>query len=158
MNQSDIATLKRVLQFLLIIVKTSFDTSYLLTLLSLDWVNTELNLDLEFESLWKTKLISSNIIVLLCECFINTFLNVQVNLKEVEDLVISAMHYIELHNEQQLMRQVRLHEIVNRVLESDCMLNWVSVYEDSIAHVFAFNFDELLLNCCQCKNDCLQQD
>lgn len=48
-------TLKRVLRFLLPIVGTSLDTSRLLTLLSLEWANTELDLDLEFESLWKVE-------------------------------------------------------------------------------------------------------
>lgn len=120
----------------------------LLTLLSLDWVNAELDLGLEFESLWKAELTSSNIIIFLCDCF--ALSGVTVDLAEVEGLVILAMRYVESHNGQQLAGKVRLHKIVNRVLEYGRTLDWVSVSGDSIAGVFASGPGELL--------DRIQQD
>ncbi|KAL9120833.1 MAG: hypothetical protein Q9187_002612 [Circinaria calcarea] len=156
-NQPDIATLKRVLRFLLPTVGTSLGASCLLTLLSLDWANAELDLGLEFESLWKAELTSSNIILFFCECLINTSPAVQVDLAEVESLVIPAMRQVESRNKQQLAGQVRLHEIINRVLESGCTLDWMSAHRGSIARVFASGPGELL-DRCQRRNDCLQQD
>ena len=159
-NQPDIATLKRVLRFLLPTVGTSLDASRLLTLLSLDWANAELDLGLEFESLWKAELTSSNIILFFCECvtsYDNTSPGVQVDLGEVEGLVIPAMRHVESRNEQQLAGQVRLHEIVNRVLESAYTLDWVSLYGGRITRVFTSGPGELL-DRCQRRNDHLQQD
>ncbi|KAL9130055.1 MAG: hypothetical protein Q9217_001659 [Psora testacea] len=156
-NQPDIATLKRVLRFLLPTVGTSLGASRLLTLLSLDWANAELDLGLEFESLWNAELTSSNIVKFFCECLITTSPGVQVDLGEVEGLVIPAMRHVESRDEQQLAGQVRLHEIVNRVLESGCTLDWVSVHRGSIVRVFASGPGELL-DRCQRRNERLQQD
>ena len=159
-NQPDITTLKRVLRFLLPTVGTSLGASRLLTLLSLDWANKELDLGLEFESLWKAELTSSNIVLFLCECltsYINTSPSFQVDLGGVESLVIPAIRHVESRNGQQLAGQVRLHEIVNSVLESGCTLDWVSVYGGSIARVFTSGPGDLL-DRCQRRNDRLQQD
>ncbi|KAL8706817.1 MAG: hypothetical protein Q9201_000188 [Fulgogasparrea decipioides] len=155
----DIATLKRVLRFILPTVGTSLGTNSLLTLLSLDWANAELKLGLDFESLWKAKLTSSNIIIFFTECLISHAASpdFEIDLAEVEDLVIPAMRHVESRNRQHLAGQVRLHEIVNRVLESGCTLDWVSVYGGSIARVFASGPGELL-DRCQRTNDRFQQD
>ena len=129
-------------------------------MLSLDWANAELELGLEFESLWKAELTSSNIIIFLCEyptSYTNTSPGVHVDLGEVEGLVIPAMRYVESRNGQQLAGQVRFREIVNRVLESGCTLDWVSVYGGSIARVFASGPGDFL-DRCQRRNDRLQQD
>ena len=67
------------------------------------------------------------------------------------------MRHVESRNGQQLAGQVRLHEIVKRVLESGCTLDWVSVYGGSTARVFASGLGELL-DRCQRRNDRLQQD
>lgn len=159
-NQPDIATLKKVLRFLLSRVGTSLGSSPLLSLLSLDWANAELALGLEFETLWKAELTSSNIIILFCDCFASYDAppSVEVDLAEVEDLVILAMQHVESRNEQQLAGRVRLHEIVNRVLKSGHTLDWVSVYEGNIVRLFTSGPDEKLLERCQRINDRLQQD
>ena len=160
MKQPDIMTLKRVLRLLLPTVGTSLDTSRLLNLLSLEWANTELDLDLEFESLWKAELTSSNIVLFLCECltsYTSTSPGVQVDPGEVESLVIPAIRHVESRNGQQLGGQARLHEIVNRVLESGRTLDWVSVYGGSIVRVFTSGPGDLL-DRCQRRNDQPQQD
>lgn len=159
-KQPDIMTLKRVLRFLLPTVGTSLDTSRLLTLLSLEWANTELDLDLEFRSLWKVELTSSNIVLFLCECltsYMSTSPGVQVDPGEVESLVIPAIRHVESRNGQELRGQVRLHEIVNMVLESGRTFDWVSAYGGSIVRVFTSGPSDLL-DRCQRRNNPLQQD
>ena len=86
------ASLKRVLRFLLPTVGRSLGSSRLLSLLSLDWANAELGLGLEFEDIWKAELTSSNIIIFVCDCVIGDLPpHVTIDLAEVEDLVIPAM-------------------------------------------------------------------
>ena len=160
MKQPDVTTLKRVLRFLLPTVGTSLDTSRLLTLLSLEWANRELDLELEFESLWKTELTSSNIVLFLCECltlYMGTSPGVQADPGEVESLVFPAIRHVESRNGQQLGGQVRLHEIVNRVLESGRTFDWVSIYGGSIVRVFTSGPGDLL-DRCQRRNSHLEQD
>ncbi|MCJ1241960.1 hypothetical protein MMC14_009967, partial [Varicellaria rhodocarpa] len=159
-DQPDIATLKTVLRFLLPTVGIALGGSRLLTLLSLDWANAELDLGLEFENLWKAELTSSNIVNFFCEyltSYANAPLSVQVDLREVEGLVIPAMRLVESRNGQQLAGQVKFHEIVNRVLESGCTLDWVSMYRGSIVRVFASGPGELL-DRHQRRSDRFQQD
>ena len=149
--------MKRVLRFVLPTVGTSLGESRILTLLSLDWANRELDLGLEFESLWEAELNSSNIILFLGECLDNICPGVQVDPGEVEDLVIAAIRHVESRSGPQLAGQVRLYEIVKKVLDSGCTLDWVSAYGGSIARVFASDPGDLL-DRCQRKNDHLQQD
>jgi len=152
--------LKRILRFLLPTVGQSLGSSSLISLLCLDWASTELDLGLEFESLWEAELTSSNIILFLVDCFAadDAFGDFTVDLAEVEDLVIPAMRYVDSRKCQQLAGRVRLHEIVKRVLESGRTLNWVSAYGGAILRVFTSGINEKLLKHCRCKNDSLQQD
>jgi hypothetical protein len=121
--------------------------------------NAELDLGLEFENLWKAELTSSNIIIFLCDCLVGDLPpHVAIDLAEVEDLVIPAMRYVESRNRQQVPGKVRLHEIINRVLESGRTLYWVTMYGGSIARVFTSGPGDELLERCQRKNDHLQQD
>jgi hypothetical protein len=140
-------------------VGRSLGSSRLLSLLSLDWANAELDLGLEFESLWEAELTSSNIIIFFCDCFSSSdaSANVQVDLAGVEDLVVPAVRHVESRKGQQLAGRVKLHEIVNRVLESGRTLDWVSVYGSNIADVFTSGPGEELLERCR-RNDRLQQD
>lgn len=64
------------------------------------------------------------------------------------------MRHVESRNGQHLAGQVKLHEIVNRVLESGCT---VSMYRGSIARVFASGPGRLL-DRCQRRNNRFQQD
>ncbi|KAH8746886.1 hypothetical protein BGZ57DRAFT_1011139 [Hyaloscypha finlandica] len=143
-NQPDMATLKRVLRFLLPTVGRSLGSSRLLSLLSLDWANAELGLGLEFEDIWKAELTSSNIIIFVCDCVIGDLPpHVTIDLAEVEDLP----------------GKVRFHEIVYRVLESGRMLlYWVATYGDSITRVFTSGPSYELLERCQHGYDHLEQD
>ncbi len=140
-------------------VGTSLGPNRLLTLLSLNWANAELKLGLDFESLWKAELTSTNIIMFFTECLIScaTSPDFEIDLAEVEGLVVPAMRYVELRNGQHLAGQVRFHEIVNRVLESGSTLDWVSMYGSSITRLFASGPSELLDHY-QRRNDCLQYD
>ena len=67
------------------------------------------------------------------------------------------MRLVESRNGQQLAGQVKFHEIVNRVLESGCTLDWVSMYRGSIVRVFASGPGELL-DRHQRRSDRFQQD
>lgn len=67
------------------------------------------------------------------------------------------MRHVESYSGQHLAGQVRFHEIVNRVLESGCTLDWVSVYGASIIRLFTSGPGELL-DRRQRRNDRLQRD
>lgn len=140
-------------------VGTSLGLNRLPTLVSLDWVNVELKLGLDFESLWKTKLTCTNIIIFITECLMScaTSPDFEIDLAEVEDLVVPAMRHVESRKGQHLAGQVRFHEIVNRVLESGCTLDWVSIYGGSITRLFASGPNELFDHY-QRRNGRLQHD
>lgn len=72
-------------------------------------------------------------------------------------MVISAMRDVESRKGQQLAEKVRLHEIVNRVLDSDSASDWVPVYGGVIADVFTSGPRKELLDLCH-RNIRLQQD
>ena len=67
------------------------------------------------------------------------------------------MRHVESPNGQQLAGQLRFREIVNRLFESGCTLDWGSVYGGSIVRVFSSGPGELL-DRCQRRHDRLQQD
>lgn len=140
-------------------VGTNLGPNRLLTLLSLNWANAELKLGLDTESLWKAELTSTNIIMFITECLIScaTSPDFEIDPAEVESLVVPAMRHVESRHGQHLAGQVRFHEIVNRVLESGCTLDWVSMYGGSITRLFASGPSELLDHY-QRRNDRLQHD
>ena len=145
-DQPGSAELKRVLKFLLPMVGTDLGPIRLLTLLSLHWVNAELELGHDFESLWKAELTSSNIIIFLTESLKSyaTSTEFEIDLAEVEALVVPAMRHVELRFGKHLAGQARFHEIVNVVLESGSTLDWVSMYGSAITRLFASGPGELL--------------
>jgi hypothetical protein len=157
-NQPDTTTLNRVLQFLLPTVGTVVFSSRLLSLLSLDWVNAELDLGLEFENRWEAELTSSTVVAFFSDCFASydESANLEVDLEEVEDLVIPAMYRA---GERQLAGRSRLYEIANRVLKSGRTLDldWVPLYEGIITNVFTSGPSEVIERC-QRRNDRLQQE
>ena len=139
-------------------VGTSLGPNRLLTLLSLNWANAELKLGLDFESLWKAELTSTNIMVFI-EYLIScaTSPDFEIDLAEVEGLVVPAMRHVESCNGQNLAGQVRFHEIINRVLESGSTLDWISMYGSSITRLFVSGPSELLDHY-QRRNDRFQHD
>ena len=157
-NQPNVAMLKKILRFLLPKVGTSLGPNPLLSLLCLDWANTEMTLGLEFENLWKAELTSSNIIMLFCDCFASCDVphSIEVDLAVVEDLIIPAMQQAGPRNEQQLVGRARLHKIVNMVLESGHTLDWVTVYGGSIARLLTSSPDEELLERCLARDQSTQ--
>ncbi|KAI9883329.1 MAG: hypothetical protein M1823_004900 [Watsoniomyces obsoletus] len=157
-------TLKSVLRFLLPTIgqEEGMNPISLISLLCLDWVNTELDLGLDFKDIWQVKTNSSNIIVFFLDCFAvdEAFGNLKVDLAEVEALIISAIRYVDdSHNEEKAGGKQRLHEIVKRLFESsNNSLDWVSACKESILRMFIYGPSEKLLEHCQRKNDRLQQD
>lgn len=126
----------------------------------LDWVSTELNLGLKLEDLWEAEINSSNIIIFFIDCFAvdDAFVNLTVDIAEVEGLVIPAIRYVDSHKGDQALGKPKLHKIVERVLESGRSLYWVSAFGEGILRVFTSGFSEKLLEHCQRKNGHLQQD
>ncbi|KAI9801895.1 MAG: hypothetical protein M1833_002209 [Piccolia ochrophora] len=154
-NCSDMTTLKRILQHLLPTVGQSLGSSSLVSLLCLDAVSAELDLGLEFESLWEAELTSSNIIMFLVHCFAaNEALgDLTVDIAEVEALVIPAMRYVDSHVGQQTAGRVRLREIATKVLEYGRTLDWVSVLGEHILRVIMSGPTEELLKNCRRQDD-----
>ena len=155
----DITTLKRILRFLLPLIGQNLGSSSLMSLLCLDRVSTELGLDLEFESLWETELTSSNIILFFVDCFTagDAHKDLPVNLAEVEELVIPAMHHVRSRKALPPTERDRLCEIVKTALEAGHALDWVSVYGEGILRVFTSGPNETILEHCRRKNEALQQ-
>ena len=91
-SQPDLAHLKTILRFLLPTIRKRLSSSILLSLLSLERTNAELDLGLEFESLWKAELNSSDTIMFLCDCFVGNMQpeGTPVDLAEVEAFPIKA--------------------------------------------------------------------
>lgn len=149
------AILKSALRFILPTLGKSRGSNNLISLLCLDWVSTELNLGLKFEDLWEAEINSSKIILFFVDCFAvdDAFVNLGVDLAEVEDLVIPAIRYVDSQKGEQAVGKLRLHKIVKRVLESGRNLDWVSAYGGSILRVFTSGPSEKLLDHCRRKNE-----
>ena len=154
-NQPDIAN---ILRFLLPKIGTSLGANRLLSLICLDWANTELALGLEFETLWKDELTSSNFILFFCGCFVSNAPDGEVNVADIEDLVIPAMQSVDSSNKAQLSGRARFHEIVTTVLKTGRTLDWVSVCEGSITRLTTSGPDEKLLEHCRLEDVRLQQN
>ena len=135
-------------------------TSSLIFLLCLDRANAELDLGLEFESVWGTELTSSNILYFFVNCFAaGDFQKCPtIPLHEVEELVIPAMRSVDSRKAQLPTGGARLHEIVRIALDSGHALDWVPVYRDDILRAFTSGPSEALLERCGRKDDTLQQN
>ncbi|KAH8654899.1 hypothetical protein BGZ61DRAFT_372921 [Ilyonectria robusta] len=154
--QPNTAALKTVLQFLLPTVRIS-RSNPLLSLLSLDWINEKLGLGLEFEDLWWAELTSSNIIILITECFEMADSD-SVDLAEVEDLVVRAMHNTDTFANQKRPGRVRLQEIIGKVLECGRTVRWQYKFRDNITCVLQAGPSKELLEQCRRRDEALQQD
>ncbi|ORY58765.1 uncharacterized protein BCR38DRAFT_460639 [Pseudomassariella vexata] len=154
---SRLSVLIPILRLLLQKVGTNLGASRLLSLLSLDWANEELDLDLDFEDHWEVEMTSSNVATFFSDCF-DLSDGDSVDHAEIENLVILAMRHIEPLEKQKVRGRVRLQNIANRVLESDGAVNWASKYGADIRGVFASGPNEQLLDRCRRRTDKLQQD
>lgn len=156
-SQLDIVTLKNLLRFLLPTIGTRLSSDHILSLLTLDWINKELALGLDFETRWDAELDISNIITFLCDCF-EMSVGDSVDVSEVEDLVIPAIRHVELLGGHQIPGRDRLQGIVDYILDRNPSVDWVSKYGANVAHVLASAPNEELLERRRHRNSKLQQD
>ncbi|KAF2963867.1 hypothetical protein GQX73_g9698 [Xylaria multiplex] len=151
-----ISTLRPMLQFLLPGVGASLGSNSLLSLLSLDCVNRELDLGLNYEDLWESELTSDNISIFLNSC-IELSGGESVSLADIEELVDRAMVYIDSLKSKQVLGRTRFENIINRVLESNASEAWISQHESKIRQILASGpSEELLLNSRQKDEEMLQ--
>ncbi|PWY72026.1 hypothetical protein BO83DRAFT_408720 [Aspergillus eucalypticola CBS 122712] len=121
----DNLALKSVLRFLLPPDRISLRSNHLLSLLCLDWLNQKFNLGLELETSWISGLTSTNLIVFLCGC-LDSSVDDEVEVAEVEALVIPATKESKLTTRQEVSGRDRLQQIVTRILDSGSGVDWVS--------------------------------
>ncbi len=159
-SRLDVTASKRILRFLLPMVGQKLGSSTLVSLLCLDRVSAELDLGLNFESLWETELTSINILIFVIDCLAAArdthHKNLTVDHSKVEDLVVRAMDHIDSRKALELLPTTgrdRLSEIVRTALESGHALEWVSVYGEDILRVLASGPSQALLEHCQGKED-----
>lgn len=146
------STLKPTLQFLLLGIKRSLGLNSLLTLLSLDWVNRQLNLDLELEDLWLTNITSPKISIFMNVCIEATGVD-RINAMEIEKLVNHATEDTGPTNNKQLPGRVKFQNSVTRVLESDVCASWAPQSRDMIRRVFASGLSEEFFARCRRGNE-----
>ncbi|KAM0260043.1 hypothetical protein ACHAQJ_002967 [Trichoderma viride] len=152
--QTDRATVKSVLRFLLPTVKTNLGSRPLVSLLCLDWVNVELDLGLDMENDWEAQLTSDNIAAFIHDCSELSAGNL-VNLTEVENLVnlvVSSSSFTQ----GQITGQKKLQEIVDTVFQLGAASSWVSKCREDTMHMFTAGPNEQLLQLCQHKDAELQ--
>ncbi|TGJ78886.1 hypothetical protein E0Z10_g9879 [Xylaria hypoxylon] len=131
-----ISTLKPILQFLLQGVGASLGSNSLVSLISLDWVNRELELGLDYEDRWETEVTSQNISIFLNAC-IELSGDESVSLKDIEDPVDYATLHIDSLKNKQVIGRIRFEKIVNRVLEHNLSVGWVSQNASKIRRILA---------------------
>ncbi|KAH7201214.1 hypothetical protein DER44DRAFT_841717 [Fusarium oxysporum] len=150
-SQLDVITLKNYLRFLLPSIGTSLGSGRILSLLTLDWINKELALGLDFEARWDTELNVSNISAFLCD-WLEMSAGEIVFASKIEGLVIPAIRYVELLGGHQIPGRDRLQGIVDHILNRNPSVDWVSKYGAHVAHVHASPPKEELLEQCRHRN------
>ncbi|RWA04517.1 hypothetical protein EKO27_g10587 [Xylaria grammica] len=150
------STLKPILKFVLPGVGPNLGSNPLLSLTSLDWVNRELDLGLDYEDLWESELTSENISIFLNSC-IELSSSESVRLMEIEDLVDRAIYQMDSLKDKQVLGRMRFESIVDRVLESDASVGWISHNGSKIRHILAFGPSEELLSSCRHRDEEMQQ-
>lgn len=153
---SKFSSLKPMLQFTLPRVGASLGANSLMSLLSLDWVNRELDLGLDYEDLWESELTNENISIFLNSCM-EHFGDESVTLTDIEDIVDTEIFQIGSLNDGQVLGRVRFEQIVNQVLESDASKGWISQNESKIKHILASGPSEELLKSCRRRDEEIQQ-
>ncbi|KAI1308083.1 hypothetical protein F5Y03DRAFT_110624 [Xylaria venustula] len=153
---SRLSHLKSMLQFTLPKVGASLGSSSLMTLLSLDLLNKELDLGLDYEDLWESELTSKNISIFLNAC-IERSIEESTSLTDTGDIVDREMSRIKSLKDKQVFGRVRFEQIVNRVLESDASKEWMSRHGGEIKHILATGPSQELLKDCRLKAEEMQQ-
>lgn len=145
--------MKSVLRFLLPTVKTKLGSNPLLSLLSLDWVNTELGLGLEIEDLWTSELKKDNIAALICSCVKLSDDNLaSYKVAEIELLVSRAIRRADLPKGD-IHGRSKLQGIVENVLHLCSPADWVSKCQEEIHRMFTAAPDKRLLELVRGKDD-----
>ncbi|KAL5382851.1 hypothetical protein PMIN02_009818 [Paraphaeosphaeria minitans] len=124
----------------------------LTSLLCLEIISTKLNLNLNFDELWKVEINSSKVIRFLVDCIEADFDRKirKETLTRVEAFVVSAI--CRTDREETANGRIRLQKIVERVLDSGCQLDWISLHRASIFRVFVSGPSEKFLDLCR-RND-----
>lgn len=149
----DIPALKSVLRFLLPAVKTKLGSNPLLSLLSLDWVNTELSLGLEIEDLWISELKSDNIVTFMCSYIrLSAGNSATHEVTRTEFLVSCAIRRVDLPKDK-IHGRNKLQGVVENVLDLCSALDWVSKCREGILRMFTVAPDERLLELVRRKDD-----
>ncbi|KAL5085895.1 hypothetical protein Trisim1_009808 [Trichoderma cf. simile WF8] len=152
-SELDIPALKSVLRFLLPAAKTKLGSNPLLSLLSLDWVNTELSLGLEIEDLWISELKSDNIATFICSYIKSSAGNSATQeVARTEFLVSGAIRHVDLPKDE-IHGRNKLQGVVENVLDLCNALDWVSKCREGILRMFTVAPDERLLELVRRKDD-----
>ncbi|KAL5371850.1 hypothetical protein DPSP01_013952, partial [Paraphaeosphaeria sporulosa] len=125
----------------------------LTSLLCLEIISTKLNLNLNFDELWKFEINSSKVIRFLADC-IEADSDRKIpkeTLTRVEDVIVSAI--CRTGREETANGKIRLQKIVERVLDSGCQLDWAPLHRASILSVFVSGPSEKLLDLCRRNDD-----
>ncbi|KAJ2995490.1 hypothetical protein NUW58_g1252 [Xylaria curta] len=142
-----ISTLKPILQFLLPGIGENLGSNSILSLMSLDWVNRELDLGFDYEDLWESELTSQNISLFLNAC-VELPSGESVSLTDIQDLVDRAVFHVDSWKDEQVLGRARFARIVNRALESSASVGWISQNESKIRGILASGPTEGLLKAC----------
>ncbi len=124
-------SLKSVLRFLLPAVGADLGPNPLLSLLCLEWADTELGLGLELQMLWKAELTAPNIVYLFYDCA-EPPSDELLDRTGFESLVTSIIRKVE---GQQMSGRDRLKEIFQQVVDSHHSRNWASEHRGTISQV-----------------------
>ncbi|QYS99362.1 hypothetical protein H0G86_006499 [Trichoderma simmonsii] len=152
-SELDIPALKSVLRFLLPTVKTNLGSNELLSLLSLDWVNTELSLDLEIEELWISELKGDNIAAFICSYVKSSAANLATyEVTKIETAVSLAIRRVNFPKDE-IQGRNKLKRIVENVLDLCSTSDWVSKCREGILRMFTAAPDERLLELVRRKED-----
>ncbi|KAF3074471.1 hypothetical protein CFAM422_003836 [Trichoderma lentiforme] len=152
-SELDIPALKSVLRFLLPTVKTNLGSNELLSLLSLDWVNTELSLGLEIEELWISELKGDNIAAFICSYIKSSAGNLATyEVAKIESAVSLAIRRVNFPKDE-IQGRNKLQRIVENVLDLCSASDWVSKCREGMLRMFTAAPDERLLELVRRKED-----
>ncbi|KAL6832263.1 hypothetical protein V8C40DRAFT_273617 [Trichoderma camerunense] len=152
-SELDIPALKSVLRFLLPTVKTNLGLDPLLSLLSLDWINTELGLGLAIEDLWISELKSDNIAAFICSYVKSSAGNLPpYEVTKIGTAVGLAIRRVNFPKDE-IQGRNKLQRIVEKVLDLCSASDWVSKCREGILRMFTAAPDERLLELVRRKED-----
>ncbi|KAL6786475.1 hypothetical protein J3E68DRAFT_420604 [Trichoderma sp. SZMC 28012] len=152
-SELDIPALKSVLRFLLPTVKTNLGLDPLLSLLSLDWINTELGLGLVIEDLWISELKGDNIASFICSYVKSSAGNLPpYEVTKIGTAVGLATRRVNFPKDE-IQGRNKLQRIIENVLDLCSASDWVSKCREGILRMFTAAPDEHLLELVRRKED-----